>query len=268
MEFEIFIPIIIMMMGLGIIGGFLAGLLGIGGGLITVPGLYFCLSKLGYDNDVIMHVAIGSSLAMIIFTGTSSALAHYKKKSVDLKIFKIWSIGIILGTILGSYISASLEGSDLKNVFASITLLIACYMFFFKKKEGALEKELKNYIGVILGVIIGGISAIMGIGGALVAVPLMRFKGVQMQRAVGTASSMGVVIAVFGTLSYIINGMNVDNLPPYSIGYVNIVAVLLVASMSMIFAKLGAKASHLINPNILHYIFSGFILLVSIYMFS
>tara|TARA_Y100000590_G_scaffold465499_1_gene637986 strand:+ start:4438 stop:5247 length:810 start_codon:yes stop_codon:yes gene_type:complete len=249
----------------GLFSGLIAGLLGVGGGIIIVPISYFVLLKLGYSINVVMHVSIASSLCIIIFTSISSIRTHLKLNNVDKDVVKKWYLGIILGSILGSFLANSIKGEVLVTIFVSLAFLISINMFFQQKiitvKNNIPKSLFYNYL---ISGLIGFLSAIIGIGGGSFSVPTLSFFSKKIHRAVGTSAVLGFFIAFPGTISYIFLGHNVDGLPPYSLGYVNILIVVLVASTSIFTANFGAKLSSKIETSILKKIFAIFLLFTCI----
>ena len=249
----------------GFFSGLLAGLLGVGGGIIIVPISYFILLKLGYSIDIVMHVSIASSLCIIIFTSISSIRSHLKLKNVDKDVVKKWFLGIISGSIIGSYLASSIQGEVLVIIFISLAFLISINMFF-QKKILIIRKDIPKlfFYNYLISGLIGFLSATIGIGGGSFSVPTLSIFSKKIHRAVGTSSVLGFFIAFPATISYIVLGMNVSGLPPYSIGYVNILIVALVITPSIFTANFGAKLSSKIKTNTLKKIFAIFLLFTCI----
>lgn len=252
---------------LGICAGFMAGMLGIGGGIILVPGIYYILSFLGFAQENGMHVAVATSLAVIVPTGLSSARAHWKKKAVEFALVRKIGAGIIGGAIAGSAIADFMDGNTLKGFFASLLMALALVMFFELGKKNMSSKKLGNLHHIIAGFIIGTISTLIGIGGATMSIPYMNLSGVPIRKSVGTASALGVVIAIPASIGLIISGLNEDNLPPFNLGYVNLLAFGSIAVFSVLMAPVGAKIAHVIPVKFLRRIFAVFMVIVSIRMF-
>ena len=255
------IILIITFLFTGLLSGFLAGLLGVGGGIIIVPVSYFVLLSLGYSVEVVMHVSVASSLAVIVFTSISSIRSHFKLKNIENKVIKKWFVGIIIGSLFGSFLASEINGEILVLIFVSLAFLISINMFFHNK-----IKTIKNDIptSFILNFFISGnigfLSALVGIGGGSFSVPTLSMFSKKIHQAVGTSAVLGFFIALPGAISYILLGFNIDNLPPYSLGYVNLLIVFLVASTSIFTANIGAKISSRINKNNLKKIFAIFLL--------
>ena len=186
--------------------GFVAGLFGIGGGLITVPFLYYIFGSLGIDQQYVMHLAVGTSFAIIVPTSTVSVLTHHKFKAVDFDIVKSYGIFVIIGVIAGTIFAASLKTKSLVLFFSIIILFLAIYLLLLKEKEKNVISKIKLHIKIILGFIVGFISAPMGIGGAVMNVPILKFFGYSINKAIGSASAIGFFIALFGAIGFVITG--------------------------------------------------------------
>jgi len=204
--------------------GFVAGLFGIGGGLITVPFLFYIFNSLGIDQAHVMHLAVGTSFAIIIPTSIVSVLTHHKFKSVDFDIVKSYGIFVVLGVIFGTLFAATLKTKTLVLFFAIVIFLLSIYLLLLKEKEKNVSLKINLYLKIILGSIVGFISAPMGIGGAVMNVPILTFFGYSINRAIGSAAAIGFLIAVFGALGFLISGTYLKTNIPLSIGFLNIPA--------------------------------------------
>ncbi len=250
----------------GVCSGIAAGLLGVGGGAIIVPALATALSMLGYDSDVVQHVAVGTSLAIIIPTGLVSARAHYRRGALDVATLRLWVPFIVAGTFVGGLLAGYFSGNALRIVFAVMAFVIAANIVFgFQTRlMGHLKgSALTNRISAS---VVGFISALMGIGGGSLSVPTLVAFGASMHAAVGTSAAIGVAIAISGALGFVISGWGVAGLPPLSLGYVNVVALLLVALLAALFAPVGAALAHKMDQKTLKYVFAGFLVLVGLNM--
>jgi len=255
------IILIVIFLLTGLLSGFLAGLLGVGGGIIIVPVSYYMLTNLGYSIDVAMHVSVASSLAVIVFTSISSIRSHFKLGNIENKVIEKWFIGIVLGSLLGSFFASYIRGEILVLIFVSLAFIISINMFF-QKKVKIVKYDIPNsfILNSFISGNIGFLSALIGIGGGSFSVPILSIFSKKIHQAVGTSAVLGFFIAFPGTISYILLGLNNDNLPPYSLGYVNILIVFLVTSTSIFTANIGAKISSKINKNNLKKIFAIFLL--------
>lgn len=251
----------------GASAGFAAGLLGVGGGLIIVPVLYFIFSAQGYEQQYLMHMALTTSLATIVFTSISSTIAHHKKHAVLWPLVFLLSPGIIIGSWLGGMFASSLNSEILGSVFAAFELLVAINLLL-KKQSAQHQTNIKKVVATTGGVVIGFISTIVGIGGGTMTVPFLHWFNVSMRNAVATSAACGFPIALFGTLSFIHAswGQHITSEP--SIGYLQLYALLIIACCSFIFAPLGAKLAHAISEKTLRLVFACILLVLSITMFS
>lgn len=254
-------------LGAGIGGGILAGLLGVGGGIVIVPALYLALGLAGMDPAVTMQVAVGTSLATIVFTSLSSAMGHYRRGAIDMDLLKLWAPSILVGVVLGALLGGLVSGLILVATFAVVALAVAFDMIFRRGSEGSEPRSFSRLVWAVIGVFAGGVSAMMGIGGGTVCVPVLNFLGYDIRRAVGTASAIGFLIGLPGALIYAYTGLGVETLPPFSVGYVNVAAALIIIPMTTTFAKVGVKLAHSIPPRALRLAFGFFLFLTSARMF-
>ena len=243
--------------------GFVAGLFGIGGGLITVPFLYYIFGQLGIDQQYIMHLAVGTSFAIIIPTSTVSVLTHHKFNAVDFNIVKNYGIFVIAGVVIGTIFAATLKTKSLVLFFSIVILFLGIYLLLIKEREQNIVSEMKLYLKVILGVIVGFISAIMGIGGAVMNVPIFKYFGYSINKAIGSAAAIGFLIALFGAIGFLISGSYLNTNLPLSIGFLNIPAFLIFIPITTFMARLGARTVHKIDKNKISKIFGLFLLLVA-----
>jgi uncharacterized membrane protein YfcA len=198
----------------GLVAGIIAGLLGVGGGIVIVPVLYYMFTALKIDPAILMHVAVGTSLATILATGTSSARAHYNRGSVDMDLLKRWWWAIAIGVISGAMIAGNMSGGALTLVFGVVALLVSANMLLRKEGSALADKLPGSPIKELLGFLIGGISVMMGIGGGTLGVPTLTLFNYPIRKAVGTAAAIGLIIAVPGTLMSIFFGWGAEGLPP------------------------------------------------------
>jgi uncharacterized membrane protein YfcA len=243
--------------------GFVAGLFGIGGGLITVPFLYYIFGKLGIDKAYLMHLAVGTSFAIIIPTSTVSVLTHHKFKAVDFDIVKSYGIFVVLGVIIGTIFAASLKTKSLVLFFSIVILFLGIYLLLLKEKEKNIIIKIKLHLKIILGFIVGFISAPMGIGGAVMNVPILKFFGYSINKAIGSAAAIGFLIALFGAIGFLISGSYLKTNLPLSIGFLNIPAFLIFIPITTFMARIGAKTVHKIDKNKISKFFGIFLLLIA-----
>ncbi|MFA3791629.1 sulfite exporter TauE/SafE family protein [Aliiglaciecola sp. SL4] len=253
-------------LSLGAIVGLLAGLLGIGGGLIIVPVLMYIFERhLGLPLQHALPMAIATSLSTIILTGLSSTLSHIRLRHVNSKIVIWCALGIILGALVGPQIAVRIPVQSLKLIFAFMVLFIALQMIFLKPKsvKSCISKPMLMGIGCVTGII----SAFMGIGGGAIMVPALVWFRVDIKQAIGCAAFCGMVIAIFGSFSFVLAGWNVQGLPTAAFGYIYLPAVLGIVMTSIFTAQFGAKISHRLHTQRLKQIFAAFLVVVSLQMF-
>ncbi|MBL4602182.1 MAG: sulfite exporter TauE/SafE family protein [Emcibacteraceae bacterium] len=262
-EFSEIIPLILVMLASGVLSGLMAGLLGIGGGIVIVPILEFSLSYFGVDEAVRMHVAIATSLAIIIVTSFSSARAHNKHENVDHALIKKWAVSMLIAAAIGSWVASMLNGKSLVIIFALLAFVVA-FKMLLKGDPAKTGTQFPNHWAVqLMPLSIGGLSSMMGIGGGVMGVSFMTIFGMPIHRAVGTASFFGVLISIPGTISYMITGAGVEGLPAGNIGYVSLIGLGVIAPVSYLAAPFGAKIAHQLNQRQLNLAFGGFLLFVS-----
>ena len=247
--------------------GFSAGLFGIGGGLISVPVLYYIFGALGLSNDYLMHLAVGTSFAIIVPTSISSVLAHHKFKAVDFNIVKTYGLYAILGAILGTIFTSTLKTEQLILFFVIVTFFLGVYLIFLKEKKIESNLNFKIYYKIFFGFVSGFISAPMGIGGAIMNVPVLKFFGFSINRAIGSAAAVGFLIATTASIGFLITGNYKEINAPLSIGFINIPAFLIFVPITMFMAKFGARTVHNIDKKLITKLFGLFNLLVSTRLF-
>ena len=247
--------------------GFSAGLFGIGGGLISVPVLYYIFGALGLSNDYLMHLAVGTSFAIIVPTSISSVLAHHKFKAVDFNIVKTYGLYAILGAILGTIFTSTLKTEQLILFFVIVTFFLGIYLIFLKEKKIESNLNFKTHFKIFFGFISGFISAPMGIGGAIMNVPVLKFFGFSINRAIGSAAAVGFLIATTASIGFLITGNYKEINAPLSIGFINIPAFLIFVPITILMAKLGARTVHNIDKKLITKLFGLFNLLVSTRLF-
>ena len=250
------------------VAGFMAGLLGVGGGIIIVPALYYAFTVLDFDIATRMHLSVGTSLAIIIPTSIISTKTHMEYDAVDFKLIKSFGIFILFGVIGGTFFAVNLKTPAFVLFFSIMAFIVGLFFIFFREQLLKNPKMISDSAKNISGVIIGFISVLLGIGGGSLMVPFMRTFGYDIRRSIGTAAGVGFLIAVFGTITMITGGKIVDNInTPYSFGYVNLLGFLVFVPVTMIMARVGAKAVYKIDKNILSKIFGIFLIIVSIRSF-
>nr|WP_255091703.1 sulfite exporter TauE/SafE family protein [Vibrio aestuarianus] len=250
---------------LGSVVGFMAGLLGIGGGLIVVPALLFLLPIAGIAPELSMHLALATSLATIIVTSGSSALNHLKLGNVDMFVVKWLMPGVIVGGFLGSIVAELIPTQYLPKVFGVIVFFLAIQMFLSIKATTS-RSMLNAWVTMLCGGGIGVVSSLAGIGGGALSVPFLNRHGVEMRKAVGSSSVCGCVIAISGMIGFILHGYQVENLPQYSLGYVYLPALVAIASTSIFTTRIGARYASQLPTVVLKKIFSIFLMCIAVTM--
>lgn len=253
----------VLYLALGAFAGLLAGLLGVGGGLVIVPVLAALFLQQGVASEVIMHLALGTSLASIVFTSLSSIRAHQQRGAILWPQFRQLTPGILLGAALGGWVAGMLTTAWLKPLFGLFELAVALHML--SSVQPRAHQPLPGTLKMTgAGSIIGLVSSLVGIGGGTLTVPLLVWHSVALRQAIATSAACGLPIAVAGSLSYIANGWGQALLPAHTLGYLHLPALLGIVTSSMLFAPLGAKLTHSLPVSLLKKIFGGFLLLLAI----
>ena len=251
------------MLATGCVAGVLAGLFGIGGGIVIVPVLEAVLGLLGVDPAIRMHIAVATSLATIIPTSLSSARAHHQRGAVDVDIVKRWSVFVLTGALLGAWIASQVHSRVLAAVFATLALLVALKMTFLPQSRNLTETVPRGALVAAIPTAIGCFSSMMGIGGGTFSVMTLTLFNEPIHRAVGTAALFGLVISIPGTLGFIFTGFDDPRLPPGSLGYVNLVGFLFIAPATVLAAPLGARIAHAFSEKKLSIFFGLFLVVAS-----
>lgn len=270
MEFDVgsLLPLMLLLLATGGVAGVLAGLLGVGGGIVIVPVLYLLFPILGVEDSVLMHLAVGTSLATIIPTSLMSARSHYQKGGLDPVLLKSVGYGVFAGVVIGAYFGGKAEGVTLTLFFGIVAFLVSLQMGFnAKSKVVAAQMPESGFIRTVMGMVIGSFSVVIGIGGGTFSVPLFTMFNVPIRKAVGTASAIGTVIAVPGTIGFILSGLHNPHLPPLTLGYVSVIGFLLIVPTTVLTAPIGARIAHTINPDSLKKAFAFFLFITSLKMF-
>jgi len=258
--------LVVAMLLTGAIGGVLAGLLGIGGGIVIVPVLEAALTFVGVDPSVRMHIAVATSLATIIPTSISSARAHHRRDSIDFSVIRYWSPWIVIGAVAGIMIAANVGAGFLAAVFAVVALAVAIKMALPFDDKNLANDIPRGILGPTIPLGIGTISTLMGIGGGTLSVTAMTLSNRPIHLAVGTASLFGLVIALPATLGYVISGWDNALLPAASLGYVNLLGFAVISPATVLFAPLGAKIAHALPKRKLSIMFGIFLFIVAVRM--
>jgi uncharacterized membrane protein YfcA len=252
---------------LGAVAGLLAGLLGVGGGLVIVPVLVVLFTGQGLPAPNILHLALGTSLASIMFTSVSSLRAHHAKGAVNWQIFRRITPGIVAGTLFGTWVAAQLSTRFLKGFFVVFLYYVAVRMLRGAKPEPA--RQLPGNAGMFgIGGLVGGISSLVGIGGGSMSVPFMVWCNIPMRIAIGTSAAIGFPIALAGAAGYILNGLSAPGLPPASLGFVYLPPLIGISIASILTAPLGARMAHALPVASLRKGFALFLIIIGTRMLS
>ena len=255
------------MLATGAVAGVLAGLFGIGGGIVIVPVLETTLGFIGVDPAIRMHVAVGTSLATIIPTSISSARAHHTRKSVDVEIVRRWAVFVLLGALLGAWIASRVHSDVLATVFATLAFLVALKMLFMPESRNLTKEVPRGPLVPVIPTAIGCFSSMMGIGGGTFSVMTLTLFNEPIHRAVGTAALFGLVISLPGMLGFVAAGWGDPRIPTASLGYVNLVGFACIAPATVLAAPLGAKIAHAFSAKRLNMLFGAFLIIASIRLF-
>jgi uncharacterized protein len=259
-------PLLAALLATGSLAGFLSGLLGIGGGIILVPCLYYIMTMLGYGGPELMHMAVGTSLAVIVPTGMSSVRAHRKRDGVRYDLLKKIAPGILIGVATGSFIADLLSGETLKMIFGVALIILALIMLTDPSRFSLGQNVPGQPWSSLAGFVIGTLSTLIGIGGATLSVPYMTLHSVPMHKAIGTAAALGLVISIPAAAAYMIMGHGAAAPLPFSIGHVNFLAWVLLMPVTIVMAPVGAAAAHRLPVKRLRVVFAAFMLAVAIRM--
>jgi len=257
------LPMLAALLGAGAVGGLLAGLLGVGGGIIIVPVLDLALTMAGVEPAAAMHLAVGTSMATIVPTSISSSRSHARRGAIDHEVVRRWSLPIVVGALAGALIASSVDARVLSGVFGVVALFAALKMML-PLDHLVLRPGLPGgFAGASLPASIGAISAMMGIGGGTLTVPAMTLCGEPVHKAVGTAALLGLWISVPATIGYLLAGTAGEVMPPWTIGHVSVVGFAIIAPVAWAVAPLGVRLAHSLDRRKLSAAFGVFLLLVA-----
>ncbi len=260
------LPFALPLLAAGAAAGLLAGLLGIGGGIIVVPVLYQLFGALGVDDQLRIKLAVGTSLATIVVTGWSSAAAHWRRGAVDFGFLRGFGPFIVAGVLAGSALATWVRGPALTGLFAVLALAVALQMAFGSPEWRLGDGLPAGWRRLAIGGAIGTLSAMLGIGGGVLTVPVMTMYGTPARRAVGTSAATGILIGVPGTLGFMVGGWGAPGLPPLSLGHVSLMGFALVAPASVAMAPLGARLATRLDTRALKRLFALFLAITAMRM--
>ena len=253
---------LLIMVVTAIVAGFFAGFFGIGGGIITVPCLFYIFGATGIDKSFIMHLAVGTSFAIIVPTAIMSVFTHYKHQAVDFSVVRTYGIFVVIGVIIGTFFAASMHTKSLVLFFSVVMYLLALNLIFLKDKT-SIKIKFNLIQRTVLGFIVGFVSSLMGIGGAVMNVPILKFVGYTINKAIGSAASIGFLISVFGCIGFLSSGMLLKTNLPLSIGFINIPAFLIFIPITTMMAKVGATAVHKMKRENIAKLFGFFLIIIA-----
>ena len=261
------ILIVTLMTASAVIVGFMAGLFGIGGGLIMVPVLFYIYNFVGIEQKFIMHLALGTSFSIIIPTSIISTITHMKFKAVDFGIVKTFGVFVVAGIVFGTIFAVSLKTSSLVLLFSIMTAIFAIYFLIEKEKNNTTPRKINLIYRVICGFLSGFLSAPMGIGGGVFNTPIFKMFGYPINVAIGTSAAIGFLIALIGAVGFAISGTYLNINVPLSLGFINIPTFLIFIPITTFMAKIGAETVHKFNKGLIGRIFGIYLFIVACGLF-
>ena len=250
-----------------VVVGFMAGLFGIGGGLIMVPVLFYVFSFVGIEKIFVMHLALGTSFSIIIPTSIISTITHMKFKAVDFTIVKTFGLFVVIGVVFGTIFAVNLKTSSLVLLFSIMTIIFSIYFLMERKKINPVPKKINLIYRVICGFLSGFLSAPMGIGGGVFNVPIFKIFGYSINVAIGSSAAIGFLTALTGAIGFAASGSYLNINIPLSLGFVNIPTFLIFVPITAFMAKIGAKTAHKVNKRFLGKLFGIYLLIISCRLF-
>ncbi|WP_131978082.1 sulfite exporter TauE/SafE family protein [Cricetibacter osteomyelitidis] len=258
--------IILICLAIGVFAGFIAGLLGLGGGTVVVPTLYYVLPFVGIRDEILMSVALGTSFATIVVSTLSAAQQHHKNGNADWNVAKILVPALMVSVFISSLFVSNLPKAYLTKIFAVIMMYLALKMLLSLKKDVIRTKPLTTQSTLVAGAVIGAISSMAGVGGGAFIVPFLNGRGVALKRAIGTSSICGSLLGLSGAMSFVVSGWDNPLLPNYSLGYVYLPALLGITISSYFTSRLGANVANKLPVSILKRVFAVFLIFVGLSM--
>ena len=259
--------ILIILTASAVVVGFMAGLFGIGGGLIMVPVLFYVFSYMSIEQTFVMHLALGTSFSIIIPTSIISTITHTKFKAVDFDIVRTFGIFVVIGVVFGTIFAVSLKTSSLVLLFSIMTMIFSIYFLMEKEKINPVKKQINLIYKLICGFLSGFLSAPMGIGGGVFNVPIFKMFGCPIKVAIGSSAAIGVLTALIGATGFAVSGSYLNTNIPLSLGFVNIPTFLIFVPITSYMAKIGAKTVHKVDKKILGKLFGVYLFIISCKLF-
>ncbi|MGR3758355.1 MAG: sulfite exporter TauE/SafE family protein [Tranquillimonas sp.] len=260
------VEMLVLLVGIGALAGVIAGLLGVGGGIVLVPSFYYTFSALGYGSPQLMQICLATSLATIVVTSMRSLASHNKKGAVDWETLRRWAPGIVVGALAGVAVAAALRSSTLQAIFGVLGVIVALYLGF-GRTEWRLGQTMPGRVTTaLLSPVVGFLSVLMGIGGGSFGVPLMTLYDQPIHRAVATASGFGMTLAIPSVLAFLFVGVDPAVRPPLTVGSVNLVAFAIIVTMTLVTTPYGVKLAHATDAKPLRRIFAAFLAVLALNM--
>ncbi|MCC6006102.1 MAG: sulfite exporter TauE/SafE family protein [Rhodobacteraceae bacterium] len=260
------LPMLALLLFIGALAGVLAGLLGVGGGIVLVPAFFYAFTVLGYDNPQLMQICLATSLATIVVTSIRSVLGHARKGAVDFDILKSWGPGIVVGALAGVATASMLRSEVLVAIFGVLALVVGLYMALGRSHWRLGPEMPRGVPRLVMSPSLGFLSVLMGIGGGSFGVPLMTLYNRPIHRAVATAAGFGLIIAVPSVAVFLLTTPPEAGRPPFMLGMVNLVAFGVVIAMTLLTTPLGVRLAHAMDPTPLKRVFAVFLILVALNM--
>jgi len=255
--------IVTVMAASAVVVGFMAGLFGIGGGLIMVPVLFYVFSFVGIERTIVMHLAVGTSFSIIIPNSIISTITHMKFKAVDFSIVKTFGAFVVIGVVLGTIFAVSLKTSNLILFFSIMTMFFAIYFLMEKEKINPTPRDINLIYRVIGGFLSGFLSAPMGIGGGVFNTPIFKMFGYPINIAIGSSAAIGFLIALVGAVGFAVSGSYFNINAPLSLGFVNVPAFLIFVPITTFMAKIGAETVHKVDKKLIFKLFGIYLFIVA-----
>lgn len=262
-DMTLLLQMLALLLVIGAFAGVIAGLLGVGGGIVLVPAFFYAFATLGYDGPQLMQICLATSLATIVVTSVRSVLSHNRRGAVDWAILRTWAPGIAVGAVLGVLVASGLRSDVLQGIFGGLGVTVGLYLAFGRPHWRLGPAMPGGLTRAALSPPVGFLSVLMGIGGGSFGVPLMTLYGVPIHRAVATAAGFGLLIAVPSVVGFLFLDIAAEHRPPLTIGAVNLVAFAVIIAMTLVTAPLGVRLAHAMDPKPLRRVFAVFIILVA-----
>jgi len=260
------LPMLGLLLAIGAFAGVVAGMLGVGGGIILVPAFYFAFTALGYASENLIQICLATSLATIVFTSARSVLSHNRRGAVDWDILRAWAPGIAIGALAGMLATKGMRSSFLMAIFGVLGMTVGLYLAFGRTSWRLGETMPRGVARAVTAPAMGLLSVLMGIGGGSFGVPLMTLFAVPIHRAIATAAGFGFIIAFPAVIGFMLSPTSLIGRPPFMVGQVNLAAFVVIVSMTLITAPIGVRLAHSMDSSRLKRMFAVFIMLMAVNM--